>query len=85
MQLPIIAVQRTEFMRKRPTFNNVMFWFSIIYGLATVGLSAIEDRTVTNGMGADQRTVRLDLTFLVYTLGSRARIHTYSCFDVITI
>jgi len=36
MQLPIIAVQRTEFMRKRPTFNNVMFWFSIIYGLATI-------------------------------------------------
>ena len=73
MQLPIIAVQRTEFMRKSPTFNNVMFWFSIIYGLATVSPSAIEDRTVTNGMGADQRTVRLDLTsFFSHTFGFKS-------------
>ena len=36
LQLPIIAVQRTEFMRKRHTFNNVMFWFSMIYGLSMV-------------------------------------------------
>jgi hypothetical protein len=36
LQLPIIAVQRTEFMQRRKTFNNVMFWFSMIYGLSTV-------------------------------------------------
>lgn len=41
MQLPIIAVQRSEFMRKRHTFNNVMFWCSMIYGLAMVSLSTI--------------------------------------------
>jgi len=36
MQLPIIAVQRTEFLKKRKTFNNIMFWVSMICGLAMI-------------------------------------------------
>ncbi|KAA8912710.1 MBOAT, membrane-bound O-acyltransferase family-domain-containing protein [Sphaerosporella brunnea] len=36
LQLPIIAIQRTKIMRERRTFNNVMFWCSMIYGLSMV-------------------------------------------------
>jgi sterol O-acyltransferase len=36
LQLPIIAIQRTKFVRERRTFNNVMFWCSMIYGLSMV-------------------------------------------------
>ncbi|TGZ79106.1 MBOAT-domain-containing protein [Ascodesmis nigricans] len=36
LQLPIIAVQRTEFLKKRRVFNNIMFWCSMIYGLAMI-------------------------------------------------
>jgi sterol O-acyltransferase len=36
LQLPIIVVQRTEFMRQRKTFNNVMFWGSMIWGLSMI-------------------------------------------------
>ena len=36
MQLPIVAVQRTKFVRGRKTLNNVMFWCSMILGLSLV-------------------------------------------------
>lgn len=36
LQLPIIVVQRTEFMKSYNTFNNIMFWCSMIWGLAMV-------------------------------------------------
>lgn len=36
LQLPIIAVQRTDFLKRRRVFNNVMFWVSMIYGLSMV-------------------------------------------------
>ncbi|KAI5804344.1 MBOAT, membrane-bound O-acyltransferase family-domain-containing protein [Geopyxis carbonaria] len=39
LQLPIIAVQRTAFMRRKVIFNNIMFWFSMIFGLAMVSIS----------------------------------------------
>jgi len=34
MQLPIVAVQRSKFVKGRKTFNNVCFWFSIVLGLS---------------------------------------------------
>jgi len=36
LQLPIIAIQRTQFMQKQTTFNNVMFWLSMIWGLSMI-------------------------------------------------
>jgi hypothetical protein len=36
LQLPIIVVQRTEFMKSQKTFNNIMFWSSMIWGLSMV-------------------------------------------------
>ena len=33
-QLPIVAVQQTKWIRGRTLFNNVMFWISMIFGLA---------------------------------------------------
>ncbi|MCJ1342982.1 hypothetical protein MMC31_001171, partial [Peltigera leucophlebia] len=34
MQLPIVALQRTKFVRGRRLFNNICFWISMILGLA---------------------------------------------------
>ncbi|KAH0607175.1 uncharacterized protein H6S33_003163 [Morchella sextelata] len=36
LQLPIIAVQRTKFMQSWHTLNNIMFWCSMIWGLAMI-------------------------------------------------
>ncbi|PUU80478.1 MBOAT, membrane-bound O-acyltransferase family-domain-containing protein [Tuber borchii] len=36
MQLPIIVVQRTEFMKSQKMFNNIMFWSSMIWGLSMI-------------------------------------------------
>lgn len=36
MQLPIVALQRTKFVRGRRLFNNVCFWVSMILGLSMV-------------------------------------------------
>ncbi|KAL1965362.1 hypothetical protein VTN77DRAFT_5799 [Rasamsonia byssochlamydoides] len=34
LQLPIIAVQRSPFVRQQRTWNNIFFWFSMILGLS---------------------------------------------------
>ena len=34
LQLPIVALQRTNFVRGRTLFNNVCFWISMILGLS---------------------------------------------------
>lgn len=34
LQLPIVAVQRSKFVKGKRTFNNVCFWFSMILGLS---------------------------------------------------
>ncbi|KAL1986270.1 hypothetical protein VTN96DRAFT_6638 [Rasamsonia emersonii] len=34
LQLPIIAVQRSPFVRRLRTWNNIFFWFSMILGLS---------------------------------------------------
>ncbi|KAK2737274.1 hypothetical protein FQN55_001200 [Onygenales sp. PD_40] len=34
LQLPIVAVQRSKFVKGRKTFNNVCFWVSMILGLS---------------------------------------------------
>ncbi|KAL2118117.1 hypothetical protein VTJ04DRAFT_7777 [Mycothermus thermophilus] len=36
MQLPIVALQRTRWVRGRKTFNNVCFWSSMILGLSMI-------------------------------------------------
>ncbi|KAG0123942.1 MBOAT, membrane-bound O-acyltransferase family-domain-containing protein [Tuber indicum] len=36
LQLPIIVVQRTEFMKSQKMFNNIMFWSSMIWGLSMI-------------------------------------------------
>lgn len=36
MQLPLVMLQRTKWVRNRRTLNNVFFWCSIILGLALV-------------------------------------------------
>ena len=36
LQLPIIMVQRLPWMRRRKVLNNVLFWCSMIYGLAMI-------------------------------------------------
>lgn len=36
MQLPIVALQRTKFVKGRTLFNNVCFWISMILGLSMV-------------------------------------------------
>ncbi|KAK2843943.1 hypothetical protein FQN49_005921 [Arthroderma sp. PD_2] len=36
MQLPIVAVQRSKFVKGRKTFNNVCFWISMIIGLSLI-------------------------------------------------
>jgi sterol O-acyltransferase len=36
MQLPIVVLQRTRWIRGRETLNNVMFWASMIMGLSLV-------------------------------------------------
>ena len=38
LQIPIVALQRSKFMRGRPLLNNVCFWCSMISGLAMVSL-----------------------------------------------
>lgn len=35
-QLPIIAVQRSKYVKGRTLLNNVMFWISMIFGLSTM-------------------------------------------------
>lgn len=39
LQLPIVMLQRTRWVRERETLNNVMFWASMILGLSLVSLS----------------------------------------------
>jgi len=34
LQLPIVAIQRTRVVRSRKLLNNVLFWCSMILGLA---------------------------------------------------
>ncbi|OKL60315.1 hypothetical protein UA08_04133 [Talaromyces atroroseus] len=34
LQLPIIAIQRTKIIRQAKTWNNIVFWFSMILGLS---------------------------------------------------
>lgn len=34
LQGPIVLVQRTRFVRRKTLLNNVMFWISMIMGLA---------------------------------------------------
>ncbi|KAH8692778.1 putative sterol o-acyltransferase [Talaromyces proteolyticus] len=34
LQLPIIAVQRSQFIRRAKIWNNIVFWFSMILGLS---------------------------------------------------
>ncbi|KAK4181495.1 MBOAT, membrane-bound O-acyltransferase family-domain-containing protein [Triangularia setosa] len=36
MQLPLVVLQRTKWVRGRETFNNVCFWCSMILGLALI-------------------------------------------------
>ncbi|KAL2888219.1 putative sterol O-acyltransferase 2 [Ceratocystis lukuohia] len=36
MQLPLVAIQRTEMVRGHHTINNVMFWCSMILGLSLI-------------------------------------------------
>lgn len=36
MQLPIVMLQRTKFVRGRKVFNNICFWASMILGLSMV-------------------------------------------------
>ncbi|KAK2590318.1 Sterol O-acyltransferase 2 (Sterol-ester synthase 2) [Conoideocrella luteorostrata] len=36
MQLPIVMLQKTKFIRGRQTLNNVFFWISMILGLSLV-------------------------------------------------
>ncbi|KAK3297210.1 MBOAT, membrane-bound O-acyltransferase family-domain-containing protein [Chaetomium fimeti] len=38
LQLPIVMLQRTKWVRGRKTFNNVCFWCSMILGLSLVSL-----------------------------------------------
>lgn len=35
-QLPIVAIQKTKFVKGKKLFNNVMFWISFILGLSIV-------------------------------------------------
>ena len=37
LQLPIIMIQRTRFVKGRKTLNNVFFWCSMVMGLSMVG------------------------------------------------
>lgn len=37
LQLPIVMLQRTKFIREHETINNVCFWCSMILGLSLVG------------------------------------------------
>ena len=39
LQLPIVMLQRTKWVRGRQTFNNVCFWCSMVLGLAMVRFS----------------------------------------------
>lgn len=39
LQLPIVMLQRTRWVRNRQTLNNVCFWISMIIGLSMVGSS----------------------------------------------
>lgn len=39
LQLPIVVLQRTRWVRGRKTFNNVAFWSSMIMGLSMVSFS----------------------------------------------
>src|SRR5690606_7747981 len=41
LQLPIVMLQRTKWVRGRKTFNNVCFWCSMILGLSLVSLNAL--------------------------------------------
>jgi len=36
MQLPIVMLQRTKYVRGRKVFNNICFWISMILGLSMV-------------------------------------------------
>lgn len=36
MQLPLFAIQNLPWLRRMKTFNNIMFWCSMIWGLAMV-------------------------------------------------
>lgn len=38
LQLPLFAVQNLPWLRRMNTFNNIMFWCSMIWGLAMVSL-----------------------------------------------
>jgi sterol O-acyltransferase len=40
LQLPIVMLQRTRWVRGRKTLNNVMFWISMILGLSLVSSSS---------------------------------------------
>lgn len=43
LQLPIVVLQRTRWVRGRKTFNNVCFWCSMVLGLSMVRSSLFTD------------------------------------------
>ena len=45
LQMPIVMVQRTKWVRKQELLNNVLFWCSMI-----LGLSMVSDTTPRLGM-----------------------------------
>ncbi|EQL00772.1 Membrane bound O-acyl transferase, MBOAT [Ophiocordyceps sinensis CO18] len=45
LQLPIVMLQRTRWVRGRQTFNNVCFWCSMIIGLSVVRTTSSQGET----------------------------------------
>jgi len=43
LQMPLVMMQRTVWMRGKPLLNNVLFWCSMILGLAMVSDSCFNN------------------------------------------
>lgn len=57
LQLPIVMLQRTRWVRGRRTANNVMFWCSMILGLSLVSLAqpATHPSFEVDGLGKEHK------------------------------
>jgi sterol O-acyltransferase len=42
LQMPIVMVQRSKWVRGRTLLNNVLFWCSMILGLSMVSFDTLE-------------------------------------------
>lgn len=71
LQMPLVMMQRTPWMKNKPLLNNVLFWCSMILGLAMVSSLSYSLPIRFTDMNTDVRSLRPRLGSVLYTQSLR--------------